>query len=54
MRIQIPIESWLIAVTKVLYDRELAVSERKVNPADIIRNSAVILGKHTIHVLPEG
>lgn len=53
-RIPIPIESWLVALTKILYDRELAVSERKVNPADIVRDSDLILGKYTIHVLPEG
>ena len=43
-----------MALTKILYDRELAVSERKVNPADIVRDSDLILGKYTIHVLPEG
>ena len=43
-----------MALTKILYDRELAVSERKVNPADIVRDSNLILGKYTIHVLPEG
>ena len=53
-RIPIPIESWLIALTKILYDRELSVSERRVKPADILHNSSLILGKQTIHILPEG
>jgi nucleoporin POM152 len=51
---KIPVEAWLIGLTKLLYDRELAVSEKKVNPQEILRNSALILGKHTIHILPEG
>ena len=54
MRLQLPIEAWLVGLTKVLYDRELSVSERKVKPADILRSSALILGKQTIHILPEG
>ena len=52
--IQIPLEAWLIALTKVLYDRELAVSERRVKPASILRNTSLILGKQIIHILPEG
>ena len=52
--IQIPLEAWLVALTKVLYDRELAVSERRVKPASILRNSSLILGKQIIHILPEG
>ena len=38
----------------MLYDRELAVSERRVKPADILHNASLILGKQTIHILPEG
>ncbi|MCJ1291544.1 hypothetical protein MMC34_003089 [Xylographa carneopallida] len=52
--IQIPLEAWLIALTKVPYDRELAVSERRVKPASILRNASLILGKQIIHILPEG
>ena len=37
-----------------MYDRELAVSERRVKPASILRNSSLILGKQIIHILPEG
>ena len=43
-----------MAFSKLLYDRELAISERKVKPADITHNSSVILGKQVIHILPEG
>lgn len=53
-RLQIPLEAWLVALTKTLYDRELAVSERRVKPASILRNSSLILGKQIIHILPEG
>ena len=53
-RIPIPLLSWLGAFTKILYDRELAVSERKVKPASILQNSSLILGKQIIHILPEG
>ncbi|KAG5287106.1 nucleoporin Pom152 [Histoplasma ohiense] len=53
-RIPIPIESWMAALVKVAYDRELSISERRVKPADILRNSSLILGKQIIHILPEG
>ena len=51
---QIPIEAWLVAFTKIIYDRELAVSERSVKPASILHNASLILGKQIIHILPEG
>ena len=53
-RIPIPLFTWLGGLTKVLYDRELAISERKVKPASILQNSSLILGKQIIHILPEG
>ncbi|OJD28172.1 hypothetical protein ACJ73_00433 [Blastomyces percursus] len=53
-RIPIPIESWMAALVKLAYDRELSISERRVRPADILRNSSLILGKQIIHILPEG
>ncbi|KAL9098386.1 MAG: hypothetical protein Q9163_005945 [Psora crenata] len=53
-RIPFPLLSWLGALTKLLYDRELAVSERKVKPATLLRNSSLILGKQIINILPEG
>ncbi|PGH16086.1 hypothetical protein AJ80_05301 [Polytolypa hystricis UAMH7299] len=53
-RIPIPVESWLAALVKVAYDRELSISERRVKPADILHNSSLILGKQIIHILPEG
>ena len=51
---QIPLETWLIAFTRLFYDRELAVSERRVKPANVLHNSSLILGKQIIHILPEG
>ncbi|KAI4229633.1 MAG: hypothetical protein L6R36_000680 [Xanthoria steineri] len=53
-RIPIPLEAWLIAFTRIFYDRELAVSERRVKPANVLHNSSLILGKQIIHILPEG
>ncbi|KAL8780259.1 MAG: hypothetical protein Q9203_000291 [Teloschistes exilis] len=53
-RIPIPVEAWLVAFTRLFYDRELAVSERRVKPATILQNSSLILGKQIIHILPEG
>ena len=51
---QIPIEAWLGAFTKVLYDREVAIAERSVKPASILHNASLILGKQIVHILPEG
>ncbi|KAL8719868.1 MAG: hypothetical protein Q9225_003193 [Loekoesia sp. 1 TL-2023] len=53
-RVPIPLEAWLIAFTRLFYDRELAVSERRVKPASVLHNSTLILGKQIIHILPEG
>ncbi|EEH23386.1 hypothetical protein PABG_05597 [Paracoccidioides brasiliensis Pb03] len=52
--IPIPIESWIAALLKLAYDRELSISETRVKPADILHNSSLILGKQIIHILPEG
>ena len=46
--------SWLVALTKFFYDRELAIAEISVKPANILQNSSLILGKQIIHILPEG
>ncbi|KAL8912268.1 MAG: hypothetical protein Q9171_002723 [Xanthocarpia ochracea] len=53
-RIPIPLETWLIAFTRMFYDREIAVSERRVKPANVLHNASLILGKQIIHILPEG
>ncbi|KAL8735662.1 MAG: hypothetical protein Q9166_000831 [cf. Caloplaca sp. 2 TL-2023] len=53
-RIPIPLEASLIALTRFFYDRELAVSERRVKPANVLYNASLILGKQIIHILPEG
>lgn len=41
-------------LVKLAYDKELSISERRVNPGDIIHNSSLILGKQIVHILPEG
>lgn len=52
--IPIPIVSWMSALLKLAYDRELAISGRSVKPYDILHNSSLILGRQTIQILPEG
>ena len=52
--IKLPFSAILIAISKTLYDRELAITEKKVKPADVMHNPSLILGKQVIHVLPEG
>lgn len=39
---------------KVFYDRDLAISERSVKWQDIVHNNSHIMGKYTVHILPEG
>jgi nucleoporin POM152 len=51
---QLPVGTWIGGLIKIVYDRELSISERKVKPGDIIHNSSLILGKQIVHILPEG
>jgi nucleoporin POM152 len=53
-QIPIPLGAWIGAVLKLMYDRELAISEHRVKPGDILQNSSIILGKQIIQILPEG
>lgn len=53
-RIPLPVGTWIGGLIKIVYDRELSISERKVKPGDIIHNSSLILGKQIVHILPEG
>ena len=53
-RIPIPVLSWVAAISKIFYDREMSISEHRVKPGDILHNSSIILGKQIIHILPEG
>ena len=53
-QIPIPLGAWLGAMLKLMYDRELAISEHRVKPANILHNSSIILGKQIIQILPEG
>ena len=53
-RIPIPFEAWLMGIARMIYDRELAVSERRVKPASLLQNSSLILGKQIVNILPEG
>ncbi|KAL6813922.1 hypothetical protein J3E69DRAFT_118282 [Trichoderma sp. SZMC 28015] len=52
--IPLPWQGWLLGVAKVLYDREIAVSEHHVKVSNILNNHSLIIGKQTINILPEG
>ena len=53
-RIPIPVLAWAGALMKVFYDRELSISDHRVDPAGILHNSSLILGRQIIQILPEG
>ncbi|KAI1130147.1 hypothetical protein F5Y10DRAFT_236305 [Nemania abortiva] len=52
--IPLPFQGWLLAVLKVIYDKELAISEHNVKLSSILHNSSLIMGKQIINILPEG
>ncbi|KAF5003394.1 hypothetical protein FDECE_10051 [Fusarium decemcellulare] len=52
--IPIPWQSWLLGFAKVLYDREISVSEHNVKVSTILNNHSLIMGKQIINILPEG
>ncbi|KOS18082.1 Nucleoporin pom152 [Escovopsis weberi] len=52
--IPLPWQAWLLGVAKVLYDREISVSEHHVKVANILNNHSLIMGKQIINILPEG
>lgn len=49
-----PIIAVFSSLWKLVYDRELSISERRVKWNDIIYNDTHIMGKYTVHILPEG
>lgn len=49
-----PISSFAAGFWKLLYDRELSISEKSVKWYDIVHNNSHIQGKYTVHILPEG
>ncbi|KAI1082593.1 hypothetical protein F5B20DRAFT_578263 [Whalleya microplaca] len=52
--VPVPWQSWLLGIAKVLYDKELAISEHNVKVSSILHNSSLIMGKQIINILPEG
>ncbi|EQL01162.1 nucleoporin [Ophiocordyceps sinensis CO18] len=52
--IPLPWQSWLLGLVKVLYDRELSISEQNVKVSNILNNHSLIMGKQIINILPEG
>jgi nucleoporin POM152 len=53
-QIGLPISFWLEALVKLFYDREIAISERRVKPYTLFDQSSLIMGKQIINILPEG
>ncbi|OBS22161.1 hypothetical protein FPOA_08497 [Fusarium poae] len=52
--IPIPWQSWILGFAKVLYDREISISEHNVKVSTILNNHSLIMGKQIINILPEG
>jgi nucleoporin POM152 len=52
--IPLPFQGGLLAILKIFYDKELAISEHNVKVSSIIHNSSLIMGKQIINILPEG
>jgi nucleoporin POM152 len=53
-QIGLPVRAWIWALVKLLYDRETGVSDRRVKPADFLRDDELLSGRHILHILPEG
>lgn len=54
LKYQIPITAFFGAFWKLIYDRELSITERSVKWYDIVNNNSHIQGKYTVYLLPEG
>ncbi|KAK2612108.1 hypothetical protein QQS21_001838 [Conoideocrella luteorostrata] len=52
--IPLPWQTWLLGFAKVLYDREISISEHNVKVSSILNNHSLIMGKQIINILPEG
>jgi nucleoporin POM152 len=53
-QIGLPLAFWLERLIKLFWDTEMAISERRVKPTNLLDPSSLILGKQVIHILPEG
>ncbi|KYK60699.1 nucleoporin [Drechmeria coniospora] len=52
--IPLPWQSFLLGLVKILYDRELSISEHSVKVSNILNNHSLIMGRQIINILPEG
>lgn len=52
--IPLPWQTWLLGFAKVLYDREISISEHNVKVSSILNNHSLIMGRQIINILPEG
>ncbi|KAI1631130.1 hypothetical protein F4809DRAFT_646711 [Biscogniauxia mediterranea] len=52
--IPMPWNSFLLGLVRLMYDKELAISEHNVKVSSILHNSSLIMGKQIINILPEG
>lgn len=50
----LPWQSFALGAAKLVYNKELSLSDTRVNPNDVIHGSNIILGKQIINLLPEG
>lgn len=54
LNIGLPFSASILAIFRVFWDREMAVSEEWVKASSVLHNSSLILGKQIINILPEG
>ena len=52
--IPLPLQTVVLGLVKLLYDRELSISEQNVKVSNILNNHSLIMGKQIINILPEG
>jgi nucleoporin POM152 len=53
-QVGLPLSFWFEALVKLFYEREMAISERRVKPQSVMDHSSLIMGKQVINILPEG
>lgn len=53
-QIGLPLTVWFESFVKLFYEREMAISERRVKPHSVLDHSSLIMGKQVINILPEG
>ena len=52
--LSLPYAAIFLSISKLFYDRELSLSDTRVNPGYLVDPSEIILGRQIINLLPEG